>query len=240
MQTMFLIRERGWILAFTSMVTACLPNPATGVASSGEPLLVQYRTGTGTYVSDDKTGEDVTTHGDGSQTVTDHYTAVQHAYQWSDRRYFQGATQLDEEDYFRIAGDDQAVRTIEDIRRGADKKMKIGMPLLVLGAVAGVVLTLVGSQTENHGLSTGAYIGGAAVGLTGWYLWHQGRATMATPFQLPPEVAVQHAAVLEDCDQGRCRRRPGPAARPTPPLPPLPPPPPLGPPPPRKKTLSPR
>ncbi|HEX3758983.1 MAG TPA: hypothetical protein VHW23_09770 [Kofleriaceae bacterium] len=222
---MFLIRERFWILGFTSVLTACLPNPATGVAANGGPLRVQYRTGTGTFVSNDKTGEDVTTHSDGSESVTEHYQPVEHSYRWSDWRYFQGRSELDEQDYYRIAGDDGAARNIEDIRGDAAVKMKIGAPLLILGSVASFLLPAIGSSNGNKNLSTLGYVGGGLVGVTGGLVWYWGRNEMANRHHLPQARADEHADVIEECDEGRCKRQRGGRA-PAPPPPPPPPPPP--------------
>src|SRR4051812_19345044 len=100
------------IVVLASSLAACLANPATGVAPNGGALRVQYSSGTGTYVSNDKTGEDVTTHDNGNQSVTEHFEPVQHSYRWTDWKYFQGREELDEQDFYRIAGDQPAERRI--------------------------------------------------------------------------------------------------------------------------------
>jgi hypothetical protein len=188
-------------VALSSSLVACFPDPATGVASNGGPLRMQYRSGTGTYVSQDKTGEDVHTYSDGSQSVTEHYSNVQHSYEWTDWKYFQGKTELDEEDYYRLANDADSARYIQSIRASAMRKMQIGLPLAIVGLVAASVL----SSTGNSSTAT-AYgsIGASAVALTGVYVWYWGESDMTKRHHLSQDKANERADIVEECRDGHC------------------------------------
>jgi hypothetical protein len=210
---MFRLRDGFVVLVVTGMVTGCLSgclaNPATGIAPNGSPLRVQYSTGTGSYVANEKTGESVTTYSDGTKAVTEHYTPVQHSYRWTDWRYFQGGEMLDEQDYYRIAGDDAAARQIEDIRNDAALKMKIGVPLMIVGAALELLLPTIGQSSDNTNLSNIGYLGGSVVGLTGALLWYWGHGDMAKRHHLPQQRADERADVIEECNEGGCTRQPG-------------------------------
>ncbi len=209
MTTMFRLRDGLTVLVVAGVLTGCLANPATGVAPNGSALRVQYSTGTGRYVANEKTGESVTTYSDGTKAVTEHYQPVEHAYRWTDWRYFQGREPLDEQDYYRIAGDDAAVRQIEDIRNDAALKMKIGIPLAVVGVALELLLPTIGQNSGNTNVSNIGYLGGSVLGLTGGLLWYWGHGDMANRHHLPSQRADQRADVIEDCNDGGCTRQPG-------------------------------
>jgi hypothetical protein len=192
-------------IVLASCLAACAANPATGVAASGRPLRVQYSTGTGTYVSQDQTGVDVETSSSGNEKVTEHYTAVEHTFQWNDLKYFQGRQELDEQDYFRIAGDDAAVRQIRDTRSSASLKMKIGAPLMVIGLAAGLVLGSVGNPSQK---AIGS-LGGTLVGGGGALVFYWGHKEMTNRHHLPGSRAEELADVVENCNEGHCTRQPG-------------------------------
>jgi hypothetical protein len=194
-------------LALAASLAACFPNPATGVGANGETLRVQYLTGTGTFVSNDKTGEDVTTHSDGSQHVTEHFSEVAHTYQWNDWKYFQGRQELDEQDYYRIAGDVPSARSVENFRANASLKMNIGLPV----AIVGLLLTSISLHTDSRPLATA----GGLVGVAGAVTWYWGRHDMANRHHLPAEHADELAGVIEECNEGHCTRARG--GRPVPP-----------------------
>src|SRR4051812_35768491 len=197
------------MLALAAAGTACVPNPATGVAATNGPLRVQYSSGTDTYVSNDKTGEDVTTSSSGAQTVTEHFSAVEHNYHWTDWRYSQGYSELDEQDYYRIAGDDEAVREIAGIRSRAALKMKIGAPIMVAGIVAGLALSAIGQSSNNASLAQTGYLAGSLVAGAGGFVWYWGRSEMENRHHLKAERAEALADLIGDCNEGHCTRQLG-------------------------------
>jgi len=209
MQFMYRLRTMFVGLAMATPLAACLSNPATGVAANGDALRVQYLSGTGTYVSNDKTGEDVTTYSDGSQHVTEHFQPVAHSFRWNDWKYFQGRQELDEQDYYRIADDAAAAQRIADIRASASLKMKIGAPLLVVGLVSSLVITSLGSGASDRSLVTLGTTASSLVGLGGGLVWYWGRNDMANHHHLPSASADERADVIEECNEGRCTRARG-------------------------------
>jgi len=189
-------------------LAGCLPNPATGVAPNGQPLRVRYSSGVGTYVSNDVVGTDVHTDSAGNQSTTDHYQPVEHSYRWHDWNYFQGREALDEQDYYRIAGDRDAEQRVADVRAGASLKMKIGMPLMVARLVAASVLGS-GVKLGNDSATAIGYVGASVVGGAGALVFYWGASQMRNRHHLPPARADQDADVVQDCTDGRCRNTRG-------------------------------
>lgn len=192
------------------VLAGCIANPASGVASSGDTLRVQYSSGTGTYVSNDVVSTTVHKDSDGNEVgSSDTYEAREHQYQWSDWKYFQGREELDEQDFYRIAGDQEATDTIEQHRARAAKKMRIGVPIAVAGFVATIALSVIGKATDKPALSTIGYLGGSTATSVGGLVWYWGANDMKKRHLLPSSRADKNADVIEDCKEGRCVRMRG-------------------------------
>ena len=197
-------------LAMIALVTACAANPATNVESNGGLMRVQYSSGTGTYVSNDVVGTDVHHDAEGNEVgSTDHLEAREHSYEWNDWKYFQGPDELDEQDYYRLAGDTDAVAKVSALRESAARKMKIGMPLMIAGYAAMIVLAGVGKSTNNSAIANIGYIGGSAAGTVGGLVWYWGKADMENRHHLPMSRADRNADVIEQCREKRCRKQRG-------------------------------
>jgi len=210
-------RALTWMLAMIP-IAGCAANPATGVASNGGPLRIRYATGTGSYVSNDVVGTDVHRDAQGNEVgSTDHVQAVQHSYQWNEWKYFQARDELDEQDFYRVAGDVQASDEVGRIRATAALKMKIGMPIMIAGVVAGLVLTSVGSSRGDSSLASLGYYGGSLVGAVGGLVWYWGDTEMKNRHHMPMSRADRNADVIEQCDEGRCRSQRGGRSDPPPP-----------------------
>jgi len=192
------------------VLVGCISNPATGVAASGEMLKVQYSSGTGTYVSNDVVSTTVHKDSDGNEVgSSDTYQEREHQFQWQDWKYFQGREELDEQDFYRIAGDQEAADKIEKHRASASKKMRIGVPIAVAGLVASIALTVIGTSTDKPSLTTIGYLGGSTATSVGGLVWYWGAADMKKAHLLPQSRADKNADVIEDCNEGRCRRSRG-------------------------------
>jgi hypothetical protein len=202
------LRTLGWVLVVIH-AGACAANPATNVATNGGAFRVRYATGTGTYVSNDVVGTDVHRDAAGNEIgSTDHVQAVEHNYQWSDWKYFQGRDELDEQDYYRLAGDLPASDTVAQIRAGAALKMKVGVPLIAV-SIAALMLEVYAQGQGNNTLATFASYSSAATGIGGLGVWYWGKSEMKKPHHLPMSRADQNADVVEQCDEGRCRSQRG-------------------------------
>jgi len=197
-------------VATTIALGACVPNPATDVAASGETLRVQYSTGTGTYVSNDVVSTTVHKDADGNEVgSSDTYQPTEHAYQWSDWKYFQGREELDEQDFYRIAGDQEAADKVAGIRAGAAKKMKYGAVIATAGIVAGLAFAGFGQSRDNASFNTLGYTLGSVASTGGLLVWYWGSNQMNKKHHLPSSRADQNADVVEDCNEGRCVRARG-------------------------------
>jgi hypothetical protein len=201
-------RTLAWVLVVIS-AGACAANPATNTAANGGAFRVRYATGTGTYVSNDVVGTDVHRDAAGNEVgTTDHVQAVEHNYQWNDWKYFQGRDELDEQDYYRLAGDLQASDSVAGIRASAALKMKIGVPLMAAG-IAALLLEVYAQGQGNSTLATLGSYSSAAFGAGGIAVWYWGSSEMKKPHHLPMSRADQSADIIEQCDEGRCRSQRG-------------------------------
>jgi hypothetical protein len=197
-------------------LAACATNPATGVASNGHRLKIKYEDGTGSYVSNDVVSEDAIVDSNGNDTgmKVEHRQDVTHSYHWSQWGYYQGKDGLDEQDYYRIAGDQAAADEIARIRAGAETKVKIGLPLAIVGYVATAVVGGYGTSQQNTGIAYLGYYGGGAVALLGTWLAARGYITLGDKHLLPMQRADDSADLIQTCHEGRCStsrggRRPG-------------------------------
>ncbi len=182
----------------------CASNGATGVASNGGVLRVQYSSGIGTYVSDDVVGTDVNRDANGNEIgTTDHVEARSHSYAWSDWKYYQGRDELDEQDYYRLAGDMDAERRIAAIRTSASRKQRIGVPLAIAGYAAVAVLGTIALSSNHDTLAAVSYIGGAAAGTVGGLLWYWGYSDLDNRHLLPRSRAEGDSDVIEECQERR-------------------------------------
>ncbi|HEU0033925.1 MAG TPA: hypothetical protein VFQ53_25025 [Kofleriaceae bacterium] len=197
-------------LATLALVTGCLKNPATGVPGTGAPLRVQYSTGTGTYVSNDVVSSTVHKDADGNEVGTSEtYEEREHSFKWNDWKYFQGPDELDEQDYYRIAGDTQAADQVDKIRAGAARKMKVGAVIAAASVVAGIAAAVALNSGDSSAGTTVGYTLGTMGATGGMLVWYWGANDMKKPHHLPMSRADRNADVVEDCNEGRCIRMRG-------------------------------
>ncbi len=86
----------------------------------------------------------------------------------------QGGTQLDDEDFLRIVGNDQALQEHRDYRQSGITMNKWGKGLMIGGVATFVASFFVPS--ENFALRYGLSTGGLVAGSSGWYLARIGAA----------------------------------------------------------------
>lgn len=186
-------------------------NPATGIASNGGDLRVRYATGTGTYVSNDVVGTYVHRDANGNEIgSTDRIEARAHSYQWNNWGYYQGRDEIDEHDFYRLAGDRQASDEIAQFRASAIRRIQISAPITIVAAAVFFVLSSAG-KSQDH-VSSAQYAGWAASGVAaavGGYCWYWGSTDLKTKHHLPAERADQNADIIEQCSEGRCEKQRG-------------------------------
>lgn len=160
LETLLAMRPILPIFVLVTLATGCRTMPITGTTATGQPLSTGM--GSATYYNDN----------------LERRTA--HAFDG----YYQGAQKVDEEDFFRIAGDTQAADEVHAARARARFFQPVGVGLLVAGASAlgvGAVLAVLNPPPADDsmqspqsaamlqtGLITAAI--GALVGIGGWVL----------------------------------------------------------------------
>lgn len=188
-------------------LAACGANPATGIGSSGLPMRLRYAQGTGTYQSNDVVEENKIVNSEtGEDTgLTEQKTAlVTHSYHWQDWTYYQGKLELDEQDYFRLAGDDDAYREVQRIRRNDKLKEYLGGALAILGAGVGFYGVGDYKGQGNHVKSKPAVYGGFGVAIAGMYTFMWGAYDLKREHQLSTTRADADADLITECNEGRC------------------------------------
>jgi hypothetical protein len=150
-------------------------NPATGVRATGQMLDVQTEAEHFSYQQKTKVGEvqyrDRTGRSAGSANVYE--TNVVHGTKihW---RPTQGGAVIDDQDFFRIAGDNASAREIEDYRSTGTILNLVGWGL-TLGGAGGIAATSAfmdetqGTGRKLAGVATGMLILGALQVYAGWY-----------------------------------------------------------------------
>ena len=175
-------------LASTALAGCLLPdakNPATGAVATGEPLAVVDDVKTWTTTSKEKVGESVVKDSNGNTIGTvDNYQERTHVHSMRVWYGFQGQQQVPDEDFFRIAGDKDAVDATEKARQAAISRNHTGKLVMLgggVGVVAGIVLYAAGSGNQTLQTVGGLVDLAGLLALTGgWYLAHSG-AVMMTP-----------------------------------------------------------
>ena len=176
--------------------------PKTGAAATGEPLSVVDDVKTWTTTYKEKVGESVVKDANGNTIGTvDNYQNRTQTHSVKVWYGFQGGQQLADEDYFRIAGDVQAVDATEKARQAAIKRNHDGKMVMLgggIGLAVGIGVALLGNSTSNGTLTTvGELVD--VVGLCalsgGWYLAHSGAAMMTPEYHAVDRSQAERDAI---------------------------------------------
>jgi hypothetical protein len=155
--------------AAAATASGCASNPATGLHATGQPLGVQTESESVAYRDQQKVGEvqyqNAAGQPDGSASV--YRTTVGHAtiIHW---RPTQGGTVIDDQDFFRIAGDTATEREIDEYRRQGKALNRVGWGLSVLGAGGVAASTLLMDESSKRARTIG---GVSVLGLITGALW---------------------------------------------------------------------
>lgn len=197
-------------LALLWLLTGCLTsNPAKGVASTGAPLVLKSESGTGTYRSNDVVGEFTVRDMGGNAVGTVEQTAVrEHAYAWHTYHYEQDGKKLDEQDFYRLAGDHDSEKRVAHHRRRARRVQKIGLYTVIGNVIAAGALMSYGISIDSTGitllslipLTVGIPVGGIMMGA--------GRRRMRDQV-IEEKRAEEVAEVIDRCLNNRCQQEPG-------------------------------
>lgn len=164
----------------------CATLPKTGVESTGEPLNVEVRTETHTYVTQAKVGE--VEHRDsrgryvGSSSIYENRMGAYDITRW---QVFQGETPIDDQDFFNIAGDTEAATQIATYRAKGVMMNRVGLGMAIGGGALALASIILGSalvSKNEYGFesrptwTTWSMTGGLIVGAVGGSLALVGNA----------------------------------------------------------------
>ncbi|MDI1476221.1 hypothetical protein [Polyangium sp. y55x31] len=155
----------------------CAHLPKTGTESTGEPLNVEVRTETHTYVTQAKVGE--VQHRDSSGRLVGTSSLYENqvgSYDVTRWQVFQGDTPIDDQDFYKIAGDTETANQIADYRSTGVTMNRVGLGLAIAGgalAIAGMfIFPLMGEKDQYGNVDRPAWTiyagtGGLILGLVG-------------------------------------------------------------------------
>ncbi len=170
--------------------TGCMAVPSAkapkgGAVATGEPLAVVDDVKVWTTTSKEKVGEAVHKDADGNKVgSTDVYAEKTHVHTQKVWYLVQGPEQIPDEDFFRIAGDDQAVAATLQMRKDARRQNRNGK--IAMGA--GLVSMIAGFFVPQPIIRTVLLIGGGLSVSGGWYWAYAGAKKME-----PESHAVQRS-----------------------------------------------
>ena len=193
------------VTAVAALTQACISNPARGTAATGAPLRVRTDSSSGTYQAQQVVGQDTYYDRDGNAAGSVERTRMV-TKRWSktDVSFYQGADQIDEQDYYHLAKDPGGVDEIKEARAQMSRDLTIGFPVAIAGAL-GSTLLATGTFGESKGLRVYAATGATVVALVGAYFAFRGLQTLRRKPLLGVGRAIEHAAEVQHCYRGNCR-----------------------------------
>jgi len=173
------------------MVVPQANRPKTGAVSTGQPLAVvddvkvwvtRHKEKVGEAVHTDSSGQTV-----GKTNVYANRTRVHRKKVWY---LVQGRERIDDEDFFRIAGDKNALTSTIDLRANARKRGRNGQIAMGVGLVASIAAIFIKQPLARTGLGLG---GSAALGV-GWYYAWSAKRMMQPEYHAVPRSVAERAA----------------------------------------------
>jgi hypothetical protein len=181
------------------MTTGCAELRSEFIPATGAPLAIYDRTTTHTGTRDVAVGHDDIRDRSGRRIgTTTHYQKQNYTYDVRTVYAMQGGSKIDDESFFRITQDIEAVKAYDDYHQAGATKVTVGWVLLSvgLGLVGGAIGTYVWDTPrtddgERSAFSTAAYIGGA----TGLLLAAFGGYSLADGYK---QASTPEARVIKD------------------------------------------
>jgi hypothetical protein len=130
-------------------LTACATNPATNAAATGALLRVEARSGTYQYDADVETGRTVTTDDSGGSSEAVHYERQTLTANYLDWKLYEGDQEIDEQDYFRLAGDDSAFKEVKRDRTFKEQVQRWGAVGAIAGTAAAIAIYALAPTTDD-------------------------------------------------------------------------------------------
>ena len=130
LRSSFFVLRRTTLLLLLPSIVGCAELRSEFMPATGEPLRIHDRTVTRTGVEQVETGH--TENSRGETTSTSYANQVVH---WSEREYYalQGGARLDDESFYRITNDQDAVARYDAYHHGGVKKNVLGWILMTVG-----------------------------------------------------------------------------------------------------------
>lgn len=148
------------LLALAGLAAGCATNPATGSPATGRSLGLQTEAEHFSYNRQQTVAEvryrDSAGRPAGNANVYQTKRVSGTVIHW---RPTEGGTVIDDQDFFRIAGDEKAAADIADHRRQGVLLNRVGWVLMALGA-GGIAAT---STLMDEATTTGKTVGGVSV-----------------------------------------------------------------------------
>lgn len=184
-------------------LAGCLPGPGgprPGAVPTGEQLRVVDDVKRWSTQHEEADGHTEVRDADGNLVVDKtHYRTVTDEHAKKIWYPVQGDQQINDEDLFRLSGDDQALTATRDMHASGRTYTAIG----TVGMLVGIAGMITGKYVGNGGtLSIGLYSGGAIVGLAGAYGFYRGYE-----MQSPDSHAVDRS--IADTDARRYNQQLG-------------------------------
>jgi hypothetical protein len=192
-------------LLAVSFAAGCISNPARGTKASGQPLRVRFDTTSGTYRAQEVVGTDNYYDSDGNSTGSvDRTRAVTKRWSNTDISFYQGDERLDEQDYYRIAGNQSAADEVAAARAQMSRDLTIGFPVAIAGGL-GSTLAAIGTFGDGAAMRYGVSTGASVIGLVGMYFALRGLRTRNKKSMVESSQAIRHATEVEHCFKNQCR-----------------------------------
>jgi hypothetical protein len=194
------------LFALIGLSACVLGNPATG-QGPGAPLRLRVENEAYDYTTRDVVGAStITDRRSGNQTTIVHSRNRRHsgkvAYNYE---YLQGQDPIDEQDYFRLAGDRVSFERVVAHRAKATRYQKIGK-WLILGSLAASGAMIAGGLAAD---SKGLLVTGISLpylpSIFGSVFIASGRSSMKARPLIPLATARRAAEEVEECTQSGCR-----------------------------------
>jgi hypothetical protein len=189
------------VLVGTFAIQGCAVNPAKNTARTNEALGVVFYTQEKAYLMRVKDAIKTTNY-DGTVETIEEAKYAERTYKISGTGFGQGATLIDEQDFYRLSGDQASADRVARIRKSHRRKTQLGIGLLVLGggvSFTGQLLPIIDGKDEKSSVAPIVTGAGVALGVLGIVAWIIGRKGMSKQQQLPTELAKRTAQTVSVC-----------------------------------------
>ena len=198
------------LVSVVGLLPACISsNPATGRAATGEPLRVKIESGSFAYTTNDVVGTSTIHDSNGNEVGTiEHHADREHTGTYHYFNLYEGSGKIDEQDFYRLAGDRDSVAAVGAHRASSRRTQWIGLSIAAASLAIGGAMIAGGIASNSTGLAIGGLVVPLVAFSPGILIWKAGRDHM-TAKAVSEEHAVAAADLVERCINDRCATAPG-------------------------------